>query len=43
MEMKLDRIQVGHKGAEVEIALEVNEAHLGVVEDHLDEVACEVE
>ena len=43
MEMKLDRIQVGHKGAEVEIAIEVNEAPQGVVEDHLDEGACEAE
>ena len=43
METKLDRIQVGHKEAEVEIAIEVNEAHLGVVEDHLDEVACKAE
>ena len=43
METKLDRIQVGHKGAEVEIAIEANEAHRGKVEGHLDEVACEAE
>ena len=38
MDMRLDKIQVELREAEVETATEVNEVSLEVVGDHLDEV-----
>ena len=43
MDMRLDKIQVELREAEVEIAIEVNEVSLEVVGERLDEVVYEAD
>ena len=43
MDMRLEKIQVELREAEVETATEVNEVSLEVVGEHLDEVVYEVD